>query len=575
MSKVSIKSTHFIQKLFSYINDERKLKLVIYNKTIQKIIDINLTNYKFMTRKYIVYESKGFAKEYDIYNDRLIYKGEYLNGKRNGKGEEYDFDGLNDKLIFSGEYLNGKRDGIGKEYYNDILIFEGEYLNGKKWNGKGYTRNGNILYELKDGSGLVKEYNIKDSIIFEGHYKNGEKNGRGIEHSAKYKNIIFIGEYYNGLRWNGKVFDENGNIVLELQSGKGIYQYYKNNKLSIKGEYLNGKLNGINYIYDDNGNLEIECEFIDGKKNGKFKEYNCSKLIFEGEYLYDHKKRGKEYTDNGILKYEGEYLFDQKWSGKGYDNEGNIIYELINGKGQIKEYDDKNNLIFEGEYLNGKKNRKGKEYKASKLIFEGEYLNNKIYNGKGKHIDYSLFLHYLIESEFEYKNFEKIKEKKYNKGKLIYDMECIDGKLNEKGYDGNGNLIYEIKNGNGIKKIYNFEGKLIFEGEYLNGKFNGKVKEFRGNSLRFEGEYLEGKKSKGKEYEEGKLVFEGEYLNGERWNGKGEEISFDGKLLFEGEYLNGKRWNGYGKEYDWFDTIEFAGEYINGEKKKLDIDLYL
>ena len=258
MSKVSIKSTHFIQKLFSYINDERKLKLVIYNKTIQKIIDINLTNYKFMTRKYIVYESKGFAKEYDIYNDRLIYKGEYLNGKRNGKGEEYDFDGLNDKLIFSGEYLNGKRDGIGKEYYNDILIFEGEYLNGKKWNGKGYTRNGNILYELKDGSGLVKEYNIKDSIIFEGHYKNGEKNGRGIEHSAKYKNIIFIGEYYNGLRWNGKVFDENGNIVLELQNGKGIYQYYKNNKLSIKGEYLNGKLNGINYIYDDNGNLEIE-----------------------------------------------------------------------------------------------------------------------------------------------------------------------------------------------------------------------------------------------------------------------------------------------------------------------------
>ena len=76
MSKVSIKSAYFIQKLFSYINDERKLKLVIYNKTIQKIIDINLTNYKFMTRKYIVYESKGFIKEYDIYNDRLIYKGE-------------------------------------------------------------------------------------------------------------------------------------------------------------------------------------------------------------------------------------------------------------------------------------------------------------------------------------------------------------------------------------------------------------------------------------------------------------------------------------------------------------------
>jgi len=31
-------------------------------------------------------------------------------------------------------------------------------------------------------------------------------------------------------------------------------------------------------------------------------------------------------------------------------------------------------------------------------------------------------------------------------------MQYIDGKLNERGYDRNGNLIYEIKNGNGIKK---------------------------------------------------------------------------------------------------------------------------
>ena len=84
---------------------------------------------------------------------------------------------------------------------------------------------------------------------------------------------------------------------------------------------------------------------------------------------------------------------------------------------------------------------------------------------------------------------------------------------------------------------------------------------------------MEGKKLKGKEYEGDELVFEGEYLNGKRWNGKGKEY-FDDKLLFEGEYLNGKRWNGYGKEYDWFHKLEFSGEYINGEKKKLEYDLY-
>ena len=71
-----------------------------------------------------------------ILNGKLLFEGEYLNGKRNGKGKEYD--SLNDKLIFEGEYSNGKRNGKGKEYNNNgELIFEGEYLNGEIWYGKG------------------------------------------------------------------------------------------------------------------------------------------------------------------------------------------------------------------------------------------------------------------------------------------------------------------------------------------------------------------------------------------------------------------------------------------------------
>ena len=47
-----------------------------------------------------------------------------------------------------------------------------------------------------------------------------------------------------------------------------------------------------------------------------------------------------------------------------------------------------------------------------------------------------------------------------------------------KGYDENGNIIYELKNGKGtIRKYYN-SGKLEFEGEYLNGRINGKGKEY-------------------------------------------------------------------------------------------------
>ena len=77
------------------------------------------------------------------------------------------------------------------------------------------------------------------------------------------------------------------------------------------------------------------------------------------------------------MEYEGEYLNEMKWNGKGYDKDGNIIYELINGNGKVKEYDNDGDLQFEGEYLNGKRNGKGKEYDDGMIIYEGEYLNGK------------------------------------------------------------------------------------------------------------------------------------------------------------------------------------------------------
>ena len=104
-----------------------------------------------MSGKYIIYKSKELAKEYDIYNDNIRFIEKYLNGKRNGKGEEYVSNG---KLIFPGNYLNGKRNG--KEYYDNIVSFEREYLNGKKWKRKGYSLNDYIIYELKDGKRICK-----------------------------------------------------------------------------------------------------------------------------------------------------------------------------------------------------------------------------------------------------------------------------------------------------------------------------------------------------------------------------------------------------------------------------------
>ena len=70
------------------------------------------------------------------------------------------------------------------------------------------------------------------------------------------------------------------------------------------------------------------------------------------------------------------------------------------------------------------------------------------------------------------------------------------------------------------------------------------------NYKNISGAYIEYEsKGKGKEYRgfNDLLKYDGEYLNGRR---NGKETEYYGKnKLYEGEYLNGKR-NGKGKEYD-------------------------
>ena len=339
------------------------------------------------------YVIKICSDDYDSYDsfDKsiLMFEGEYLNGikwngkiydkmdnfteLKNGGGYIKEYSNINGLLLFEGNYLNGKRNGKGKEYNDNKIIFEGEYKNDKRWNGKGYDGTNNILYELKNGNGKIKEYNNKGHLEFEGEYLNGERNGKGKE-------------------------------------------YFRDGELMFEGEYLNGERNGKGKEYYDNGKLMFEGEYSNNKRNGEGKEYyNNGYLKFEGIYLYNYRLRGKLYI-KGKLEYEGDYLYDQKCNGKGYDENGNIIYELNNGNGKVKEYNYNGNILFDGEYLNGKKNGKGKEYDDHGIIyFYGEYLNGQKWNGI--EIDFShnyneyteIVTHFLLE--YEYINGKKLRSK--------------------------------------------------------------------------------------------------------------------------------------------------------------------
>ena len=69
-----------------------------------------------------------------------------------------------------------------------------------KYNGKGYNKNGNIIYELIKGNGKVEEYNlVKGVLLFDGKYLNGRKHGKGREYN-KEGILIFEGEYLDVLK---------------------------------------------------------------------------------------------------------------------------------------------------------------------------------------------------------------------------------------------------------------------------------------------------------------------------------------------------------------------------------------
>ena len=585
--KNAIKSQYIKKIVFSFLSTNKILNMIVHNKYYQNLLNIGIDNYKNISKRYIIGEINGKGKEYSIDKNILIFEGEYLNKKRNGKGIEYDNDGL---LLFEGEYLNGKRNGKGKEYYfNGNLKFEGEYLNGerngkgkeyfingnlyfigeylkgKKWNGKGFNKYGGNAFRIKNGNGYILIYDTYDDLIFEGNYFNGEINGYGYEYENDGKNIKFEGEYLNGIRhgkgieynkfgetifkgeylngkkWNCKMFDDNNKLIFELKNGKGFGQEYSFDcRDNYIGEFLNGERSGKGKEYRNNY-PEISMYNNEEEEDIKYK------LLFEGEYL-DGKRngKGKKYyeEDKGGLKFEGEYLNGKKWNGKGYDMNGKLAYEIKNGSGYVKKYFIFNNLKFEGEYSNGEKNGKGKEYDYNYMKFEGEYRNGKRH-GKGK----------------EYLN-----------KKLIFEGEYLNGEK----WNGKGNISFygqekefELKNGTG-KNIIEYNDYInSFIGEYRNGKRNGKGKEYCSMGwLEFEGEYINGERNgKGKEYYlKNKVDFEGEYLNGKRFKGIGKEhrnigdYNFETRIVlwFKGEYLYGRKWNGSG--YDstyWKNGYEY------------------
>ena len=196
-----IKSNIILKRILNGITKYKYFHLINFNKALQKRINININDYKNLTKKIKIGPRNGFGKEFKKDNEILIFEGEYINGKKSGKGQEYYENG---QIKFEGEYFEGRkiegkgydnkgneylkieRNGKGKEYNkNGKVVFEGEYFNGKRWNGTRYNEKNELIFQIKNGKGKGKIFNFNCKLEYDGEYLNGERNGKGKEYNDK------------------------------------------------------------------------------------------------------------------------------------------------------------------------------------------------------------------------------------------------------------------------------------------------------------------------------------------------------------------------------------------------------
>jgi hypothetical protein len=412
-------------------------------------------------------DAKYYGKMY--FTDGSSYQGYFINGKKNGYGEEKNINGYT-KGYYQENDLNGKALSFIK---SKGCFIDGSYQNGKL--------NGECMF-----------YDEKNVLQNRGMYKDGKSCVASYETINKTINGEQIKVY------EGFVYEDKYN---------GFGKLYEDGKIYI-GNFTTGRKDGPFLICYNNGHIvyspqqssnEIVIE-IDKINKDNFLTFKNLIIFNNDSYDYNNKI---VYKENNIIKYIGKLNSDMKYhddSGVYYTNTNSYLGKFING-----------------EFIGGTFNFNGGKYKGG---FNKFSLNG---NGIVEFDDGSKF-----EGEFE-NNDSKLG--KYNfkfegknnsidcKIKLMHNNFIFEFALNTKfNLDNNnryeGNFII-LKNNHIIGKLNLVSGKhyqnnkLLYEGEFKNFKYHGSgIKYHPNGNLNISGHFELGEPFKAEYYDEhGNLIF--------------------------------------------------------------------
>ena len=164
----------------------------------------------------------------------IRYEGEWKNSLKNGIGiETYK------NNIYKGSFLNGKRNGIGEYYWEKDVYYIGEWSD-NYMNGEGiYYFNKNAWYEGSFKNNKIEGFgilNVKSSKIYVGFFKNDYKDGFGIKIWDNDKKA-YVGFWKDNKQDGfGKLFKKDkikygiyrdGNIINEVEDNAKINKIFK------------------------------------------------------------------------------------------------------------------------------------------------------------------------------------------------------------------------------------------------------------------------------------------------------------------------------------------------------------
>lgn len=512
---------------------------------------------------------------------RLLSKGEYVDGKREGEWKWYYEDGT---LKEVSRFKNGNREGESEQYFpNGLPSFKASYKNGSldgnytAYDISGYKTQsgtmengkleGTVTTYYEDGttkatinylggklSGELTLYSIDGKISKKVSYLLGMRNGPSkefysngdVKSEGDYKNDEAFGPwkaYYD----NKKVFREGTFKDKGLRNGLWT-EYYRNGELSVKAMYAAGKLNGISTYYDTDGKIYAEKKYdTDKLKSEKFFTKDGAVLA---EYSMTNDYEVTEYYPNGQRAAKGRYYNGERtgdW--KIYAENGSWLSakeHYYNGylSGTRTEYYETGEESSELDYRKGERDGYLKTfYPNGTLKTEGWYVAGTKqgdwfeYNQRGVMQSHR----YFIDGELH--GFQEYFDEKGKK-----DEETFFKDLNvwtRTRYDSTGAVIYKYTsdNGNGVYDFKYTNGQTLVRQEYKGGILNGKTERY----------LMDGSKS-----------VETEFRNGDQHGMRKEYFDQNGNLSMEAGYSYNYR---HGQTVVYWENGEKRSEetYFNGD----------